>query len=60
MSTSTILFFAIFVFVLMIIGIYLTSLEFKRLTEEQRALRRSRGQRDSARVHRGVEATDTA
>ena len=60
MSTDTILLYAMGVFALMIVGIYLTMLEFRRLTEEPSKRKGSQRHKDSARVHRGVEATDTA
>lgn len=59
MSTNTILYFAIGVFVLMIIGIYLTALEFKRINEGS-SVSKNRRRPEPTRAHRGVEATDTA
>ena len=60
MSTDTILLYAIGVFTLMVIGIFLTTLEFKRLREE--TSQPESGARRSGRnvAHRGVDATDTA
>lgn len=58
MSTQTILFFAMGVFALMIVGIFLTMLEFNRLTEEPS--QRKGSSRDRRHKDRVVPANDTA
>jgi hypothetical protein len=60
MSTNLIFYFAICVFGLMIVGIYLTSLEFKRLNEEPEMRKRNLRNKDAAVDNRAGEATDTA
>lgn len=60
MSTNTILYFAIGVFSLMIVGIFLTSLEFKRLIKEAEMRKRTRPDKGSGALNRSAEVTDTA
>ena len=58
MSTSIIFFFAIGVFFLMVVGIFLTMQEFNRLTDDPS---RQKGVVPAPGTNqRGVDATDTA